>query len=140
MRMRCVLALTVAVFAVIAAACGADDTREAIPARGGEFVEGVFDDLPRPPRTAPLGERTAEEDVVSQSFEVRNMSSRQVLDFYVDNLDEWETTGVENIGAGTYRGTWTTEDHELIVSSTSAPTLSEDDEARAQLSLSLRSA
>lgn len=125
-------------------ACGVNASDRTQPAPNvSTFEVGTFDDLPRPPRSDPLGDRSDAGGVVTRSYRVTGTSPRQVLDFYVGELRGrgWAPgQPVEMIGSGTFRGTWTKDGNELTVSSTTAPTLGQDDgsaQVDSQYSLSL---
>jgi hypothetical protein len=156
---RNVGALIAAVLVLGLGACGDDDTTETQrgPERGigaqrapstSAFEQALFDELPHPPRSEPLGRRSEKDDTVSQSFQVRDSLPVEVLAFYEQRLTgEWTTVeDPHQIGAGpTWRGVWTHEAWELTVSATEAPTLKQtaDPEAAvgnvfSQFSLSLR--
>lgn len=127
--------------------CGDDDTAEtqqgaergvgAQPApRTDTFEQGLFDELPHPPRSEPLGTRSEKRDVVSQSFRVRDSLPDEVLAFYEQRLaGEWaELEDPQQIGAGpTWRGVWERDNWELTVSATEAPTLNETADPEAAL-------
>ena len=131
-RLRFVLTAIV-LAALLGVGCGAqEDPPVAQPAPGvTTFEPGRFDDLPQYSRSEPLGPRSEEKGVVSRSFKVPGASPEQVLDFYVDALEEpWRLlSGVEKLGAGTFRADWVTEDHLLRVSTTREPELDSTDDA-----------
>jgi hypothetical protein len=125
-------------------ACGDDgeETRTergigAQPAPGADtFEQGLFDGLPHPPRSDPLGPRTEKADVVSQSFQVRDSLPVDVLAFYEQHLTgEWgERQDPRQIGAGpTWKGVWVRDTWELTVSATEAPTLNQTTDPEAAL-------
>jgi hypothetical protein len=83
------------------------------------FEQGYFDDLPLPPRSEPVGERSEENGVVSRSYAVRDTSPERVLAFYSEQLAK--SAVVEpphDIGVGTLRGRWLLDGRELTVSAT----------------------
>ena len=119
--------------------CG-DEERvpEAQPSRWDTFTEGRHDDIPLMPLSDAVSELEEKDDVTVQSFEVRNRTPAQVMEFYEESLDDWLMTRTpEQLGPGTFRGTWRDEGYQLTVSSSAAPTLSEDSEMSCQYSLSL---
>ncbi len=122
----------VAVFAVVLAGCGGGGEPAAQPAPGvTTFEQGRFDDLPQFPRSDPLGPRSEESGVVTRSYRARGTSPQAVLEFYRDALeDRWRmVTPIEQLGVGTYRAEWVSEDHRLVVSSTREPELDQRDDA-----------
>lgn len=125
--------VALAVFAA-GAACGGgtDDARGsgAQPAPDvTTFEQGVFDEIPRYPRSEPLGPRSEKDGVVAQSFEARDASPAQVLDFFQQRLESWDLISQPApIGEGTYRGQWARAKWILTISSTPAPTLEPDSE------------
>lgn len=119
---------TAVVAVVLLVGCGGDgEPPEALPSTDDTtFATGRFDDLPRYPRSSPLGERHEEGDVVAQSFKADGATPEMVLRWYAERLDGW--TVVESphrIGVGTFRGRWSDGDHVLVVSSTEAPAVTE---------------
>ena len=137
---RCFPALLLSA-GLLLGACGDDDVQpeaQPTPVVGG-FSEAAFDALPRPATSEPRGNAVEMADTISRSYEVRNTTPEQVLDFYRSQLRDWRAVqGVEKLGVNTYRGIWTKDGAELTVSATSGPTLSQPDEVRAQYSLSLK--
>ncbi|MGH9264302.1 MAG: hypothetical protein ACRD1D_06370 [Acidimicrobiales bacterium] len=131
-RRQFVVAATVFA-ALLGVGCGSeDDPPAAQPVPGATtFEPGRFDDLPQYPRSEPLGPRSEEKGVVARSFKVSGGSPEQVLDFYVDALEEpWRlVTGVEKLGAGTFRADWVSEDYLFRVSATREPELDSTDDA-----------
>lgn len=127
--------------------CGDDDTTEsqqgaergigAQPAPGTDtFEQGLFDEIPHPPRSEPLGTRSEKQDVVSQSFKVRDSLPDEVMAFYTQRLaGEWTTvTEAQQIGAGsTWRGVWARDNWELTVTATEAPTVDDTADPEAAL-------
>ena len=136
-----VLSLILALWVSIVG-CGDDErAAETQPSRWGGPTEGPFDDIPLLPRSDALSEVSEKEDVVAQSYAVRNRTPEGVIDFYLENLTGWAMIGeVEQGQTGdTFRAKWRDEGFELIVSATSAPTVEEQGETRTQYSLSLAS-
>lgn len=138
--------------ALVAAGCGDDDDGQADAQQEAQpeaqpapdvttFEEGDFDDLPLPPRYTEISERVEEDGVVSQSFEVRNMTPQELIDWYAEALDEFEVLEApEEIGVETYRGQWDLDGRELTVAAQGAETLEDNPSAPevvTQLSLSL---
>ena len=133
-----------AVLALGLGACGDDrgDTRTergigAQPAPATDtFEQGLFDELPHPPRSDPLGPLMEKADIVSQSFQVRDSLPVEVLAFYEQRLTgEWSTRQEpRQIGAGpTWQGVWVRDTWELTVSATEAPTLDQTADPEAAL-------
>lgn len=146
MTRRPFLLAATAFAALIGVGCGSEEEPPAAQPVPGvtTFEPGRFDDLPQYPRSEPLGPRSEEKGVVSRSFKVRGASPEQVLNFYVDALEEpWRlVTEVEKLGAGTFRADWTAEEYRLRVSATREPELDSQDDASetfaTQYSLTLR--
>lgn len=115
-------------------ACGDDTTRdqEAQPApEPTHFVDGKFSDLVLYPGSRPAGERTDDGDVVARSFVVRDVAPVAVMEFYESKLAEgWhQVEPVRKIGSDeteSYRGRWSREGRELLVSASRAPGLRSD--------------
>ena len=88
------------------------------------FEQGDFEDLPLPPRSEPVGERSEEAGVVSRSYAVRDTSPERVLAFYSEQLPAPAVLEPpHDIGAGTFRGRWLLDGRELTVSATVEDTL-----------------
>lgn len=124
-----------AAVALVGAGCGDDDEVQRgvgdQPAPGTDtFEQGLFDEVPRYPRSGPLGPRSEaeESDVVAQSFAGIDVLPEDLLAFYAQELPvaapPWEQLrGPEQIGAGTWRGTWVRDAWQLTVSAQEAPSL-----------------
>ncbi len=95
------------------------------------FEHGRFDDLPRFPRSDPVGPRNETDGVVTRSYRARGTSPEQVLEFYEQALEQrWDmVTPIEQLGIGTFRAEWVTEDYRLLVSATRESTLDPPDDA-----------
>lgn len=145
--LRSLVALALAQTGALAA-CGDGERPEAQPVEdGAAFDEGVFGELPRFPKSTPLGEVARSEATVSRSYRATMATPDTVLDFYEESLVDWQVVEApRQIGAGsTMRGVWRNGPLELTVSATEAPTVPEEaadsGDARAlvsQYSLSLR--
>lgn len=137
---RLTVPLAVALTLVLAA-CGSERVRgpEAQPGPGvTSIVEGQFDKLPHYPRSNPVNERTEEDGVTVQTFQVENANAEQILDFYARSLPGWDQVEAPHqVGVGTYRGVWQRGDRRLTVSAGRAPTLAEGDAVVSQYSLRL---
>jgi hypothetical protein len=141
-RRRRARAAAVAVAALgLLAACGddtsgGDDLPEAQPAPDvSTFTEGGFDDLPIPPRGDPIGERSEKDDVVAQSFGVRDLPPVAVLEFYDEVLTDWEKLDVEDVGTAG-RADYRRDGRALRVTAQPAPAVGDGDPIT-QLSLQL---
>lgn len=136
-------ALLLALAAVVAVLTGCgDDRRPATQPTPADttFQPGSFDDLPRHPRSEPLGERTEKDGVVARSFRTTGATPEGVLEWYRANLAGWQLDEPPTrIGEDTYRGRWARDAHFLVVSATAAPTVSGEsgDDVTTQYSLSL---
>ncbi len=83
---------------VLLAGC-TNDSQDAQPnPAGSDFVSGGFDDLPRYPDSEPIGTRSEDGDVVTQSFKVTGASQEMIVSFYEEELTDWEATGPEQAG------------------------------------------
>lgn len=123
---------------------GGDDTQAQVAPDVTTFVGGSLDDLPVPPRAEPLGPlRESDDGILVRSYEVRDTTGRQVMDFYEELLaDRPVVSPVENApGSGdVLRGEWRLEDGVLRITTQAAPTVDEqdgDDDVTTQLSLQL---
>ncbi|MDQ4131913.1 MAG: hypothetical protein M3179_01620 [Actinomycetota bacterium] len=115
--------------AVVVCACGSRGERDAQAAPDvSVFREGYFDQIPRYPRTDPLGAAAEKADVVSQSFAARNASPEHILDFYTRALLGWTVVEAPHpVGEGAVRGVWAKDGRHLVVSASRAPTMEADD-------------
>jgi hypothetical protein len=117
-----------AVVVLATAACGDDDARPAQPApRNTRFERGLFDEIPRYPRSDPLAPASEQKGVVVQSFGVQGTEPDTVLDWYADQLSGWANVRrPEPFGRQAWRGVWEREDQRLLVSAGPAPTFEQD--------------
>ena len=148
-RRRVVASASAVVALAVLAGCGDGDsdgesprTPEAQPAPGvTSFQEGDFEGIPLPSTATPVNERTEEDGVVAQSYEVRNATPEALMAFYADALAEYDVLEEpEEIGVGTRRGRWEYEERRLTVVAQTAETLEDNPgapEVLTQLSLSL---
>ncbi len=115
-------AILAVVAAVLLGACASEEPDPvAQPAPDvTTFERGLFDDLPRFPRSEPLGPRNEEDGVIARSFKVPGAAPEQVLEFYRHALEEnWTMLApVERLGVGTFRADWLSDDYRLRVSAT----------------------
>lgn len=134
-----------AVLLVIAPACGSDDigkTAQPTP-DASTFVRGSFDELPRYPRSDPLGPVSRKRETIARSYRARAATPEQVLDYFNRELEGAGWAAVEGpraIGKTTWRGRWRRGDEVVVVSATNAPTLGDDargDDVFSQYSVSL---
>lgn len=130
-------------------ACGddADVEPSAQPTpEGTTFEEGDFDGIPLPPLAEPVGERSEEDEIVVQTFALRNGTPEDVMDFYSAQLSGSEVVAApEQSGTSTLRAEWLLDDgRTLLVTTLPAPTAEgdevEDAEVVTQFSLTLRPA
>ncbi len=109
---------------VVFASCGPSDEGTQPAPAVTTFEQGHFDDLPLPPRSEPVGERSEEDGVVSRSYAVRDTSPERVLAFYSEQLaGSAVVEPPHDIGVGTLRGRWLLDGRELTVSATREDTL-----------------
>lgn len=141
---RGVVIAGVAAMSVVFASCSPSDEGTQPAPAVTTFEQGDFDDLPLPPRSEPVGERSEEDGVVSRSYAVRDTSPERVLAFYSEQLPAAAVVETpQAIGAGTSRGRWLVDGRELTVSATVGNTLDaierfgDDAGVVTQLSLSL---
>ena len=138
----------VVIAAAAVGACGGGEERRgtgAQPApRTDTFEQGLFDEIPRFPRSEPLGPRSEKSDVVAQSFRAEGAAPEQVLDYYRASLEGWDlVTPPRPIGeaGSTLRGKWARENWLLTISASPAPTVEGQNETAltvsSQYSLSL---
>lgn len=123
--------LSVLLLSVALASCGEDEPGgpDAQPTPDQTvFGPGLFDQLPHPGGSEPVGPKTQEQGVVARSYKLDNAVPSEVMDFYEDALaDDWRLIDpVEQIGPAenpTYRGQWRRGEWVLIVTASAAPTL-----------------
>lgn len=128
MRLRIGTLLLALAVAVSVAGCdmgGDDPSIDAQPSpEVTTFEPGLFDALPRYPRSEPISERTEEDGVISQSFAARDTAPGQVLQYYRERLADWDLVDQpQDIGEGTYRGIWARESWTLTISATPGETV-----------------
>ena len=88
-----------AVLGALLVGCTATDPGDAQPApNASEFVTGGFDELPRLQGDEPIGPRSEDGDVVTQSFRAEGLAPEDVMDFYEEELSGWEPSGVRDAG------------------------------------------
>lgn len=122
---------------LVALALGSQACADAEPREGTQpapdvttFEQGVFDEVPRFPRSEPLGSRSEKGGVVAQSFRAFGATPKSVLDYYTRSLPGWEQvepitqTGTEDFRARWARDAWT-----LLVTAAPAPTTSDGNQA-----------
>ena len=150
MRRRTADVLVALVVVLVLGACGDSGSGpEAQPAEeGATFVRGDFGSVPVPPLAEEVGPRSEKDDVVAQSYRVRNSSRAQLFDFYGERLDGWQVEqapqAVGDAEGASWRGQWVRDDRRLVVTVSEAPALepadAADDDPVVQLSLSLEPA
>ncbi len=109
---------------ILIGACGSND-RATQPAPGvTSFTGGGFDQLPRYPRTDPLGARNDAGGVSQQSFKASGATPEQVVGWYRDHLDGWTVVDPPHpTGAADVEGVWEKGDRQLRVTAGPAPTV-----------------
>ncbi len=115
-----------------AQACGDAESREGTQPTPEvtTFEQGVFDDVPRFPRSEPLGSRSEKGAVVAQSFRAFGATPRAVLDYYTGSLPGWEQVEpVAQTGAADFRAKWAKDGWALLVTAAPAPTTSDGNQA-----------
>jgi hypothetical protein len=143
--MRSLRLLAVALLVLAVTACGAsgDEENEAQPERGGGFVQGEFDDIPRHPGSDQIQAATETDEVVTASYVVETAQPRTVLRFYDQTLpnEGWTTTEAPvEAGRDVWRGTWRRDGDRLEVSASPAEGLEDGNFANpTQYSLVLHS-
>jgi len=94
------------------------------------FEQGVFDDIPRFPRSEPLGSRSEKAGVVAQSFRAFGATPRSVLDYYARSLPRWEQIEpITQTGTVDFRARWARDGWTLLVTAAPAPTVSDGNQA-----------
>ncbi len=111
--------------AVVAVGCGSGTSRPAQPAPSvTAFTGGAFDQLPRYPRTEPIGTRNDSGAISEQSFTATGATPEQVLNWYGDHLSAWTVVDAPHkTGAADFAGEWTMGDRRLRVTAGPAPTI-----------------
>ena len=106
---------TSVLFVLILSGCAAGEADPvAQPAPGvTTFQEGRFDDIPKFPRSEPLGPRHEKDGVVARSYKAPGGVPRSGAGFLPDALQErWRmVTAAEKLGAGTLRADWVDDDY-----------------------------
>jgi hypothetical protein len=96
------------------------------------FEDGQFDDVPLVPESDPVTPANQEAEVDARSYEVRNRTPAEVLQFYEQQLGLPMVGEIENIGNDTFRGRWEFPDgRTLTVSATPGETLEGGDNSAA---------
>lgn len=131
-------------------ACGDDDSNVEPNAQptpdGTSFEEGDFAGIPIPPLAEPVGERSEQDEIVVQTFALRNKTPEDVMDFYEAELSENDLVmAPEQSGTSTLRAEWLLDDgRSLLVTTLPAPTAEggevENADVVTQFSLTLRPA
>lgn len=125
-----------------AAACSDDaDGAGTQPAPAvSTFEQGEFDDLPRHPRSEPIGPRSEMDGVVTQSFSATGATPEQVISFFTERLQEtgWTPAEPAHREDTPTRADFTLDDLRLELTATSLAGRTGPDEATVQYSLVLR--
>lgn len=131
--MRCLHALVFALVVAVGAAgaCGTDDRGDPATQPAPDvtvFAEGKFGSIPVMPLSEPAGTRNEKNDVVAQSFQLRNASPDSVFDYYADVLrPDWtltqEPTALGEADNPSFRAIWTNGDHRLVLTTSGGNTL-----------------
>jgi hypothetical protein len=125
------------------AACDGGDSSPTQPApRNTRVQDGLFDRIPRYPRSDPFAPASEQEGVTVQSFGVPGTTPEVVLDWYADELEGWTIVRrPQPFGPSAWRGVWEREDQRLLVSAGPAPTFEQDpadiEQSTTQYSLTL---
>lgn len=131
-RARATSLCLLVVIGLASQACADAETREgAQPAPDvTTFEQGVFDDVPRFPRSEPLGSRSEKAGVVAQSFRAFGATPRAVLDYYARSLPGWDQIEpITQTGTEDFRGRWAMDGWTLLVTAAPAPTTSDGNQA-----------
>ena len=140
------------VAAAALAACGSSedpgfDQADPGAVGAGQPFAGRFDDLPLPARSDPIGSRSEQGGVVTQSYEVSGSTREDVMAFYEGALPDlgWEVLKAPKpSGTSTTQAEWTTGDLILRITANGASGLGGDHDpteaVRTQYSLMLREA
>jgi hypothetical protein len=133
----------VVVASFVIGACDDGDANPAQPApRNTRFAQGLFDSIPRYPRSDPLSPASEQKGVVVQTFGVQGTTPELVLEWYTDELDGWANVRrPQMFGRRAWRGVWERGDRRLLVSAGPAPTFEQDpadlEQSKTQYSLTL---
>lgn len=118
--------------ALAASACTDPESEEGTQAAPDitTFEQGVFDDVPRFPRSEPLGARSEKAGVVAQSFRALGTTPRSVLDYYARSLPGWEQIEpITQAGTADFRARWARDGWTLLVTAAPAPATSDGNQA-----------
>lgn len=109
----------------LVAACGSTGHSPAQPAPGvTSFAGGAFDQVPRYPRSEPLGARNDTGDLSQQTFKATGTTPEQVIDWYGAHLDGWKVLEAPHkTGATDFAGRWEKGGRTLRVTTGPAPTV-----------------
>lgn len=127
-------AVTVGVCAVVSvlAVAACDSERRSDQGQDNISTEerNRFEKLPRHPRSDPLGELTEVDGSLVRSFTTENTTPATVIQYLTTALENrgWEAVeGPHRVGPVAFRGTWTRERSQVLVSAGPAPTVDQDD-------------
>lgn len=106
-----------------------------VPGTGGDpdTANADFEGIRLYPGSDPVGSKTTEDGVVSQSFSVAGSDPNVVLSHFVNTLSGWEQTGVDDIGEG-LRTEFRSPDGQVL--EVSATTIADDDATQYSMVLS----
>ena len=103
-----------------------------------DFGEGRFDEIPRFPRSTPMGRETEVGEHTARNFTAQGATTQQVLSFYDGRLEQWRRIVPVHEQEKTWLGEWQRGDMQLRVTAAPAPALEGPYEAIVQYSLELR--
>ena len=117
----------------VSSCAGGSEEPEAQPAPGVErFTEdGIFEGIPRYPRSEPVGPRREVSGATVRTWSVRNATPEQVLQFYADTLvaDAWREMEAPHAVNKSWRGSWRRQGATLQVSAGPAPAIEQPEPA-----------
>ncbi len=119
-------AVVVLLAATVAAGCGSSGTSSSTQpaAQSSTFSKDTFASIPRYPGSSATGPRSRKAGVTVRSFEVSGATPRQILRWYVSQLDSWELIQPpEATGSTDWRGEWQRNHRRLLVSAAPTPAL-----------------
>lgn len=120
-----VLAVAVVVLAACSGTTSSSESRRATPTT---FAVRRFDQLPKPTRTHAIGLRTHRRGVTIRSYESRNRTPEQILDFYDRVLpqDGWIAVPSLSEQGSPYERTYRSGGYRLRITAQMAPTVLPD--------------
>lgn len=131
MRLWLIRCMSASLFALAVGCGGETEPPAAQPAEDEPiFVQGDFGEIPIHPLAEEAGERSEEDGVVAQSFEIRNTSRDALFSWYDERLEGWtQEEAPHALGEAenaSFRARWTRGDRRLIITVSEAPRTATD--------------